>query len=235
MKKVISMLIVITMFFTLATACNKNDDDPTIDAGKTTDVNEGRLLKEYIDINKTGKYMISSEMNLEGGLVIPVTITISGASKKMLTFTMTMDDGTKLPISLILNGGSKILMFSSLKTYGQVGDNQLKELTDFLKGAYIQLSALSFVEDGTVDIGGVTYKYEDYSNPTSQQVSRFVFKDGRLVMRGAANNGVVSEYGKLSISGSVTDDMFVPPSEFTNSPSEVGKLATEIDNSMAAG
>ncbi|MEG1614263.1 MAG: hypothetical protein RR343_02120, partial [Oscillospiraceae bacterium] len=199
MKKVISMLVVITMFFTLATACNKDKNNPTIDTDTTTDVFSGKLLKPYVEINKTGKYMISTEMVLEGGVIIPVTITISGSAKKMLTLTMTMEDGTKLPISLVINSASKMLMFSSLKTYGQIGDTQLKELSDFLQGAYIQLSALSFVGAGTVDIDGVSYKYEDYTNPTSQQISRFVFKDGALVMRGSVDAGVVSAYGKISI------------------------------------
>ncbi len=234
MKKFISILLAMTMFITLATACNK-DEDPTIDSGKTSDVNAGRLLKPYIDINKTGKYMISSEMELDDGTVIPVTITISGSAKKMLTLTMTMEDGEQLPMSLIINGSSTILLFSSLKTYGQIGESQLKTLTDFLQSAYIQLSALSFVEDGTVEIGDATYKYEDYMNPTSQVVSRYVFKDDKLVMRGNVVNGNVEKYGKITISGNVTDDMFNVPSEYTNNPSDIRDLASKIDASMAAG
>lgn len=232
MKKVISILLVLTMFLAFATACNK-DDKPTIDSGKTTDVNEGRLLKPYVDINKTGKYMLSTEMVLDASTSIPVSITISGSAKKMLTFTMPMEDGSQLPMSLMINGGSKILLFSSVKTYGQIDDAQLKPLSDFLQGAYIQLSALSFVEDGTIDVNGVTYNYEDYTNPTSQQVSRFLFKDKKLVMRGTVTSGVVDKYDKLTISGSVTDDMFVIPKEYNNSPDQVKKLASEIDASMA--
>ncbi|NBK97526.1 MAG: hypothetical protein EOM50_05830 [Erysipelotrichia bacterium] len=231
MKKVISMLLVITMFFTFACACNKEDDKPTPDIGKTQDVNEGRLLKEYIDINKTGKYMITTEMLLEDGTVIPVTITILGSTKKMLTLNMPLNDGTQLPISVIINGTKKILLFSSLRTYSEIGEQQLPELTSFLKGAYIQLNALSFVEEGTVEVSGVTYSYEDYTNPSNQQSSRFLFKDGKLVMKGVVSaDGIASDYQKFDVSGNVTEDMFVIPTEYTNDPESVGQFVSQIDN-----
>jgi len=230
MKKVISMLLVIMMFFTFACACDKKDDDPTLSTVKTEDVNKGRLLKDYIDINQTGKYMITTEMVMEDGTTIPVTIIISGPTKKMLTLNMPLEDGTQLPISVVLNGAKKILLFSSLRTYGEIGEQQMSDLTSFLKGAYIQLNALSFVDEGTVDVNGITYSYEDYTNPASQQVSRFLFKDGKLVMKGSVStDGIASEYQKFTISGNVTDDMFVIPSEYRNDPEEVGKFVSQID------
>ena len=234
MKKVISMLLIITMFFAFACACNKKDDKPTPDIGKTQDVNEGRLLKEYIDINKTGKYMITTEMLLEDGIVIPVTITILGSTKKMLTLNMPLKDGTQLPISIMISGAKKTLLFSSLRTYSEIGEQQLPDLTSFLKGAYIQLNALSFVDEGTVDVAGVKYSYEDYTNPSNQQSSRFLFKDGKLVMKGSVSaDGIASEYQKFEISGNVTEDMFVIPTEYRNDPEEVGEFVSQIDNPVS--
>ncbi len=233
MKKVISILLVITMFFTFACGCDKKDNNPTPDTGETKDVNEGRLLKKYIDINKTGKYMISTEMIIPENVVIPVTITISGSTKKMITFNMPWEDGTQLPISLIIDGERKILLFSSLNTYGEIGQDQLSELTEFLKGAYIQLGALSFVREGTEDVNGATYSYEDYVNPSNQQVSRFLFKDGELAMKGNVSpEGVGSKYQKFTISGNVTDDMFVIPKELLNRPNEIRQIASQLDEGL---
>lgn len=233
MKKVISILLVITMFFTFACGCNKNDNKPTPDTGDSTkDINQGRLLKPYIDINKTGKYMITTEISLPEDMVVPITIIISGSSKKMMTLNMPWEDGKQLPMTLMINGDRKVLMFSSFKTYGDIGKEQLSELTDFLQGAYLQYGALSFVRDGTQEVDGVTYSYEDYVDPANQQAARFLFKDGKLVMKGNATEDGGENYLKFAISGNVTDDMFVIPKEFNNAPTEIRQLASEIDAAM---
>lgn len=233
MKKVISILLVITIFFMLACGCNKSDDKPTPDTeGNTKDINQGRLLKPYIDINKTGKYMITTEISLPDDVIVPITIIVSGSTKKMMTLNMPWEDGKQLPMTLMIDGERKVLMFSSFKTYGDIGKDQLTDLTEFLQGAYLQYGALSFVRDGTEDIEGTKYSYEDYVDPSNQQVARFLFKDGKLVMKGNVTEEGGANYLKFAISGNVSDDMFIIPKEFNNAPTEIRQLASEIDAGM---
>jgi hypothetical protein len=226
MKRFISIFIIVAMMFTFASACNKDDKADPKD--KTKDVFEGRLLQPYVKINRTGKYMITTEMQSDNQ-TIPVTITVSGANKKMITLTIEMKDGSELPLSLILNGERAMLVFSSHKAYGDIGASQLKNLREFLHGAYIQLTSLSYKDTGTLEVDGEEYTYEDYYNPVSQTNTRFLFKSGTLVMTGGPDSSGNGKYLKIGISGDVTDEMFDVPNEFTRDQATINKFVSELD------
>lgn len=229
MKKVVSVLLVITMFFTLACGCNK-DDDPTIDS-KSSDTKQGRLLKKYVDINKSGKYMLETDLQV-GENSLPVSIAFCNKDKKMFTITQKINETQDLTINIVINGDKKMLIISNAKIYGYLDDNQMKSITDMLQSYYIELSKLSFDKSGKTKINGKEYKYEDYKNLQSHGEVRYVFDDKKLVMQSKLENGEAKEYIKMSISGDVTPEMFEAPEDFKEDKKSIDKIANMFDEKL---
>lgn len=229
MKKVTAVLLMLVMIFSFA-ACGDKDSSPTISASGTKTTH---LLDKYIDINKTGKYIINFSYPNTDGTTSPMSITLSGTDKKLITFTLpksTFNTSADLPISFLINGDKKYLVFSSMKAYAPITDDDLNisSLQTLITNPYLNLKSLAYKGKGTTTVDNVSYTYEDYLNPVSNQTRRFLFNsDKNLVMQGTVDNDTVAAYEKIEILGDVNDDLFQISTGF-NTSSDVQQFADTL-------
>ncbi|MDO5015125.1 MAG: hypothetical protein Q4E28_04150 [Clostridia bacterium] len=227
--KLIAFLLVILSVILAFSACDKKKD------GEKTPKEEskysGKLLKPYMDITKSKKYILKTEVN-SGGKNAEVTVTVSGDDKRLLTLPMELEDGTT-PFSFLFNGENRYILMPTVKAYSQVDKNLFDKIAieqgtnlNTYTGFYQTLHNFAFVGEGKSDDGML---YEDYYNPATQATIRFFFEESSkaLKKRGVVVNGQVTDVRPYVILGDVNDAMFQIPEGYKQR-SEIGQTFQKI-------
>ena len=186
MKKYISVLVALLMLVSLC-ACNKDDDDPTLDGGDKAPSSQGgsatpiknfkgRKIEPVMSAIASGSYMY--EIKTDGDET-PITYqTVAG--KELYTVTM---DGTAWTFMRI-NGKIYVVM-ANQSAYAELTPKVAKDSNidlSYIKACFDVLNledytACTYKDSGTQSLDSGNFAYEDYYDPLQQITRRFYFDE----------------------------------------------------------
>lgn len=233
MKKIVKYIAVLLAILSVVFAFSScNSKKKSAESKKKDDSKyAGKLLKPYMDMTKSKKYILKTQVN-SGGKQVEVSVTVSGEDKRLLTLPMELQDGTT-PFSFLFNGENRYILMPTVKAYSQVDKSLFDKIVieqgtnlNTYTGFYQTLHNFAFVGEGKSDDGML---YEDYYNPATQATIRFFFdaSSKALKKRGVVVDGKVSDVRPYVILGDVKDEMFQIPEGYKER-SEIGQTFQKI-------